>query len=720
MKSVFVHLIFILSLITRKLSAYGVVSTICDYISTNRSPLRGLLFNIPTFQHSNIQLSSPQANLLGNFPLLSGRPYGAKLSNYGAKLSNFISRWTEMFFTQPFPNGILGSAGFKTSTGKPDGRFGDYRGKRVARHILSACLLQTGRSDGAKLFKLYPPLADNFINFLLLLLLLTTYQLPLTTCLLRADGFDVIPRNISDSETSGGLYFETISYTDTCTDTFKLAEQYLEVNSSSSIWKIDIYTNNTTSYAPAYLGSQRGGLLDTTSKTFRLPLGWQVSPSTAPPMVGNPNNSGWVWLKDKGDEDDTGTANDESWDAAQQSGYTTIVCNTTAEAVHFYIEAICNGLAAGDYSGTIWFDLYHGDISPPVISYVPIEEINMLWNEIDISSVNVIDDKQVVFAKLHYKVNDGSWQEKLMTLDGELSYNKQCYAVIGSTEVTKAGKVYYAIESSDGQNPTWWDNRNTDNPREIKISRKTFRNMRSGKLEVSDGNPKDGSTSLDIPEDALAKNVDITITQWDTDDPSIPDGNGACASKRPVAVYEFQQNGLTFKKPVSLSLLYFDLDNDGKAETMRAIKTDIDETKLGIFWWDGFDWRLVGGKVDTVLNTVTAKITHFSLYAVFPVGPLTADDYRPNEKIITPASIDTHNDYATFNGFDGFSEFEINIYDITGRKVITINQDSASGPRWDGIDELGNIVESGVYIYQFKAKIDGKMKYVSGTVVVAK
>ena len=122
--------------------------------------------------------------------------------------------------------------------------------------------------------------------------------------------------------------------------------------------------------------------------------------------------------------------------------------------------------------------------------------------------------------------------------------------------------------------------------------------------------------------------------------------------------------------------------------------------------------------MDTSLNTISTKITHFSLYAVFPVGPLDADDYRPKEKIITPASIDTHNDCATFTGL--YDEFEINIYDITGRKVITIDQDSAIVPEWYGKDELGNVVESGVYIYQFRAKVNGKMKLVSGTIVVAK
>ena len=65
-------------------------------------------------------------------------------------------------------------------------------------------------------------------------------------------------------------------------------------------------------------------------------------------------------------------------------------------------------------------------------------------------------------------------------------------------------------------------------------------------------------------------------------------------------------------------------------------------------------------------------------------------------------------------------DFEIRIYDITGRLVKIINQASPSGPRWDGVDDLGNLVESGVYIYQFKADVGGTMKLISGTIAVAK
>ncbi len=60
---------------------------------------------------------------------------------------------------------------------------------------------------------------------------------------------------------------------------------------------------------------------------------------------------------------------------------------------------------------------------------------------------------------------------------------------------------------------------------------------------------------------------------------------------------------------------------------------------------------------------------------------------------------------------------EITIEQITGKKIRTIDGEPYE---WDGKDEDGNIVESGVYIYQFKADVNGKRKLVSGTIAVAK
>ncbi len=556
---------------------------------------------------------------------------------------------------------------------------------------------------------------------------------------------DVNIRNFSDNTITNNIEFGTIA----ATQDYKLADQYLEVIfiSSKPAWQIDIYTDNfdliNTTHpvtgekfiSTATWGYQYNGLINSSCKGCRMPLGWKVFDST--PVSPSPNDpsteDSWFYIKDKSDVDDPGpeAPGDQSWEYAQKGRYTSFVYGGVDYAcledgsdctmpAYLCIEAVAKYAAGGfAYSGTIWLDLFiQTDVSPPVISHTPKKKIGMLGNNIKMEAT-ITDDKLVAGAILSYKINSGKWKEKAMVMHGNLPYNKYCYAVIEPREITGESKIRYYIKATDGINPALWNNKNEDNPQVIEITQSTkFSKVKSGKLVVEDGNPDDGEVSLYIPEGALDEPEDITIIQRNIDDPDIPGGNGAAASKIPVAVYEFKPHRLLFNKQVTMTLLYFDLNQDGKVEYQNGKKTDIEETELGLFWWDGFDWRLIGGNADEEKNIVTGKITHFSLYAVFPVKPLTADDYRPKERIITPATMDMINDFATYDGL--YNEYEINIYDITGRLVKTIDENSIIGAKWDGKDEYGNIVESGVYIYQFSAKVDGRMILISGVIAVAK
>lgn len=252
-------------------------------------------------------------------------------------------------------------------------------------------------------------------------------------------------------------------------------------------------------------------------------------------------------------------------------------------------------------------------------------------------------------------------------------------------------------------------------PYSIEVNNKTLGKIlkKGGKLSVPDANPDDGETSLEVPINSLSQDCDMEITQLDPE--AVPPAvTGPVLSTAPVMAFEFGPGGLSFRRPVKLKMLYFDLDDDGKIDG-----TQYNEKDLKIFWWDGYEWRLVGGSVDTVNKIVHAYINHFSMYAIFPAGALTADDFRPKERIITPAYKDGVNDFAAFGNLSG-ADFEINIYDVTGRLVKKITDSSASGPNWDGTDENGKTVESGIYIYQFSANVNGAVKLISGTIAIAK
>jgi len=222
-----------------------------------------------------------------------------------------------------------------------------------------------------------------------------------------------------------------------------------------------------------------------------------------------------------------------------------------------------------------------------------------------------------------------------------------------------------------------------------------------GSLYLEDG------TGVTIPEGALTKWVSVFIKRI-KDLQSLPLGNRAAMPVKPVSAYEFGASDLDGKKIDSLMF--------NKASTIILAYGDgegILEEKLRIFWRDLLDWRLSGGKVDIKKNIVTAKnVMHLSKFALFPIRfGLSADAYRPARKIITPAFKDGINDQVEFENLDG-KQFTIRIYDITGKRIKILR----NNPVWDGTDDDGDIVESGVYIYQLKVED----KVISGVIAVAK
>lgn len=538
---------------------------------------------------------------------------------------------------------------------------------------------------------------------------------------------------------AGSLTVEIKNNDHTSTGTIKFSivtgtvppDQYMEIiystGSLDNVFSfISIYTNNTS----ADTGYQKGGLIDGKA---RIPLLWSVYNATQ--SIQEINTTEWAWVKDKSDDDDPGTDDiDESWRHAFIFGYVDIYSEgfladyPNREAAISPIYVYLGGYfgqnpAAGDYLTTIIFDLYHSDspkdAEPPFIKHTPIEEINMLGNKIVIQAT-ITDNVHVTKATLHYRVKGttNSYKEVSFKLSQDTNLDYFGSAEIPSHEVTLDGIEYY-ITAEDGWNIScysrdrWTASLPTDVvPLEIKVNQKVTVAIgeNGGMIILLDGNPEDGNVKLSISKGALTKKTDITIIQRNVNAPVIPEGNGAATSRNPVAIYEFNPSGLRFNRSVDMKLLYFDLDDDGIVDG-----TEYKEENLGIFRWDGFEWRLLGSKVDTAQNIVRTKISHFSLYAIFPVRPLTADDYRPAERIITPASIDDFNDFVTFDALiDGF---EIKIFDVTGRLVRTISEHP---PEWHGEDDYGNKVESGVYIYQFKALVEEKMKLISGVIAVAK
>ncbi|MFH1258905.1 MAG: gliding motility-associated C-terminal domain-containing protein, partial [Elusimicrobiota bacterium] len=156
----------------------------------------------------------------------------------------------------------------------------------------------------------------------------------------------------------------------------------------------------------------------------------------------------------------------------------------------------------------------------------------------------------------------------------------------------------------------------------------------------------------------------------------------------------------------------------GKGAGAVSIETADIKNRLGMFFYNGKEWIKIGGDVRQAEGTISIKTKYVGRYGVkesIRAADFTITNVYP--KIITPNG-DGKNDTANLV-FDNPKDSLISckIYDIAGRELADLKPGwNENVIKWDGRDNDGNTVSSGVYIYQFE--VEGKAY--NGTIVVAR
>ncbi len=227
-----------------------------------------------------------------------------------------------------------------------------------------------------------------------------------------------------------------------------------------------------------------------------------------------------------------------------------------------------------------------------------------------------------------------------------------------------------------------------------------------GTFILANGNQAVGQTSLAIPSGVFRQPTTVSIDEIPSNSPSVPAG-----LNNPISVFHLDSDGPA-RGIFQLSLVYPDFEyprgRDGVVDG-----TNIPVQNLSIQWWDGFVWRGGGGTINTKTNTISTRISALSFVAIMAAPVMTPEDRRPLERVITPNS-DGINDVLNFAFGDLAEDVKVEIFDVGGHRVRTLH--SLTNMQWDGRDDDGKVVESGVYIYQY----DVNSKRISGVVAVAK
>ncbi|QNT75743.1 InlB B-repeat-containing protein [Dehalogenimonas etheniformans] len=138
-----------------------------------------------------------------------------------------------------------------------------------------------------------------------------------------------------------------------------------------------------------------------------------------------------------------------------------------------------------------------------------------------------------------------------------------------------------------------------------------------GSVETSDGQLKlDIAVGVSIWNAAGAAQSFLSAAPLDTSPPSPPQNTL-------ILAYEMGPDGVTFTPAISMTFHYAD----------AQVPPGTLESEMAIAWWDGVEWVMLTGKVDTDANTVTAQVSHFTSFALFSPAPVQAP---PTLKINTP------------------------------------------------------------------------------------
>ena len=214
-----------------------------------------------------------------------------------------------------------------------------------------------------------------------------------------------------------------------------------------------------------------------------------------------------------------------------------------------------------------------------------------------------------------------------------------------------------------------------------------------------------------IPAEALSKDARVSLTQLDV-------------SPAPGMGYEIKAVGYSDRQPINEMIkpaelvIHYGTDL-GAPKRSGAWSPETDAGSLAIFYYNGVEWVKLGGVVEKTAQTVTVKTAKFGKYKVkvsARATEFTMTKVAPT-KVFTPNGDGIWDDVKFYIENPKDSAVTAEIYSLNSEKTADLRLDPTEVYySWDGKNSSGNIVEGGIYVYQFKC--DGKV--INGTVVVAK
>ena len=200
-----------------------------------------------------------------------------------------------------------------------------------------------------------------------------------------------------------------------------------------------------------------------------------------------------------------------------------------------------------------------------------------------------------------------------------------------------------------------------------------------------------GPVTLTIPANTFSSDVTITIkiTQ-------VPASTDPSIKLSTIGIEITNDAGLQPGKDMSLTLSYRSQDI-----------ADLVDTKLALAYYDTSrsKWKLIPSTVDTKKKIVTGIVRHLSKFAI--VQAVASPDLNSVKVFPNPFNPRMATGGMTIANLTATAD--IKIFNVAGELLRKVPYSSANGQAiWDGKNDYGNLVASGVYIMYIKAPEDQK------------
>ncbi|HBU69253.1 MAG TPA: hypothetical protein DEE98_02595 [Elusimicrobia bacterium] len=209
--------------------------------------------------------------------------------------------------------------------------------------------------------------------------------------------------------------------------------------------------------------------------------------------------------------------------------------------------------------------------------------------------------------------------------------------------------------------------------------------------------PVSGEIIVEIPKNTFSEDVTVTISTY-----TVPASKVDKIKITNIGIEIKNDKSLQPDKEITLTVSY-------RAEDVVGL----DEKKLVLARYDEAHerWIVLPSTVDKVNKRIVATLNHLSKFAVIQLAP-SADLAKV---YVFPNPFNSNNTSLTFDGLT--LDATIKIYTIAGELVRSIDVTDSNGrASWDGKNDSGNKVSSGIYI----AYIDGKTSKAKVKIAVEK